>query len=86
MTTSISKVGVSLVSNARDEIGYALLLGSVFVYNCFGNKLVGFYAGQTIPIWVIRAEMLLLVKCYENKKVKSPYCWVIYPLAQPIGG
>ena len=30
-----------------------------------------------------RANRLLLVKCYDNKKVKSSYNWVISPLAQP---
>ena len=31
---------------------------------------------------VCRANRLLLVKCYDNKKVKSPYNWVISPLTQ----
>ena len=26
---------------------------------------------------------LLLVKCHDNKKIKSPYNWVISPLTQP---
>ena len=29
------------------------------------------------------AAMLLLVKCYDNKMVKSPYNCVIFPLTQP---
>ena len=29
------------------------------------------------------ALVLVLVKCYDNKMVKSPYNWVIYPLTQP---
>ena len=29
---------------------------------------------------VIRAYMLLLVKCHENKMVKLPCNWVIFPL------
>ena len=29
------------------------------------------------------ATRLLLVKCYDNKMVKSPLTWVIYPLTQP---
>ena len=33
--------------------------------------------------FVCRANRLLLVKCYDSKKVKSPYKWVIYPLTQP---
>ena len=33
--------------------------------------------------FVCRANMLLLVKCYDNKKIKSPYNWVISPLTQP---
>ena len=33
--------------------------------------------------FVCRANRLLLVKCYDNKKVKSPYNWVISPLTQP---
>ena len=32
---------------------------------------------------VCRANRLLLVKCYGNRKVKSPHNWVIYPLTQP---
>ena len=32
---------------------------------------------------VCGANRLLLVKCYDNKKVKSPYNWVISPLTQP---
>ena len=32
---------------------------------------------------VCRANGLLLVKCYNNKKVLSPYNWVISPLTQP---
>ena len=32
---------------------------------------------------VCRANRLLLVKYYDNKKVKSPYNWVISPLTQP---
>ena len=27
--------------------------------------------------------MLLLVKCYDNKMVKSSYNYVVYPLIQP---
>ena len=27
--------------------------------------------------------MPLQVKCYDNKKVKSPYNWIIYPLTKP---
>ena len=27
--------------------------------------------------------MLVLVKCLDNKKVKPPYNWVIFPLTQP---
>ena len=29
--------------------------------------------------FVLKANRLLLVKCYNNKKVKSPYNWVISP-------
>ena len=25
----------------------------------------------------------MLVKCYDNKMVQSPFNWVIYPLTQP---
>ena len=32
---------------------------------------------------VSRANRLLLVNCYDNKKVKSPYNWAISPLTQP---
>ena len=32
---------------------------------------------------VCRANRLLLLKCYDNKKVKSPHNWVISPLNQP---
>ena len=32
---------------------------------------------------VCRANRLLLVKCYDDKKVKSPYNWVISLLTQP---
>ena len=32
---------------------------------------------------VCRDNRLLLVKCYDNKKVKSPFNWVISPLTQP---
>ena len=31
----------------------------------------------------IFASMLVLIKCYDNKMVKSPYNCVIYPLTQP---
>ena len=34
-------------------------------------------------IRIYRATRLLLVKCYDNKMVKSPYNCVIYPLTQP---
>ena len=33
--------------------------------------------------FVCRAKRLLLVKRCDNKKVKSPYNWVISPLTQP---
>ena len=33
--------------------------------------------------FVCRTNRVSLVKCYDNKKVKSPYNWVISPLTQP---
>ena len=33
--------------------------------------------------FVCRANRRLLVKCYDNEKVKSPYNWVIFPLNKP---
>ena len=32
---------------------------------------------------LVLASMLVLVNCYDNKMVKSPLIWVIYPLTQP---
>ena len=56
-----------------------------------GLKIVNLVAGFDSPYvfemkeinFVCRANRLLLVRCYDNKKVKSPYNWVIYPLTQP---
>ena len=56
-----------------------------------GLKLVTKAAGFDSPYvlemteinFVCRANRLLLVKCYDNKKVESPYNWVISPLTQP---
>ena len=33
---------------------------------------------------LVKAIRLLPVKCYDNKMVKSPYNWVIFPLTQPL--
>ena len=50
-------------------------LGCIFWLTlCDGNE------GKKI---VCRADRLLLVKCYDNNKVKSPYNWVISSLTQP---
>ena len=56
-----------------------------------GLKLVTQVAGFDLPYVlemkkqkiVCRANRLLLVKFYDNKKVKSPYNWVISLLTQP---
>ena len=34
----------------------------------------------------IRAVRLFLVKCFDNKMVKSPYNWVIFSLDSASGG
>ena len=55
------------------------------------KKLVTQVAGFNLPYvleleesnLVCRANRLLLVKCCDNKKVKSPYNWVIFLLTQP---
>ena len=66
-------------------------------FKCGGKKAVKLVKNviivisdvSTIYLWkkndaklVCRANRLLLVKCYDNKKVKSPYNWVISPLTQ----
>ena len=43
------------------------------VYSCYKVERNGV---------INRAVMLWLVKCYDNKMVKLPYNWVIFPLTQ----
>ena len=51
------------------------------------NYIAGFDSPYVLEMkesnLVCRANRLWLVKCYDNKKVKPPYNWVISPLTHP---
>ena len=65
----------------------ALPIRDIFLITFYGLQVAGFDSLCVLEMkernFVCRANRLLLAKCYDNKKVKSPYNQVISPLTQP---
>ena len=66
--------------------GTLQLFVAVLVYKSSSSPLVLWLVREEVGVLKNNnrkiADMQLLVKCYDNKMVKSPITWVIYPLTQ----